>query len=132
MRRALLAALVVPLAGCAAQPAASGKFKGQAQQVAQVVADLSSAGRSGNAQKICTDILAKELVQQLRAAGGDCETEMQAAIQDATDYDLQVADVTVTGNRATARVRQGAHGKIATFTFVKENGGWRAMSLGGG
>jgi hypothetical protein len=131
MRRALLAALVLPLAGCAASSTNSGNFKGQAQQVAQVVADLSAAGRAGDASKICTDILAKELVQQLRAAGGDCETEMKSAIQDATDYNLQVANVQVSGNKATAKVRQGKKGQVVTFTFVKENGNWRASSLGG-
>ncbi len=131
MRRVLLVALLLPLAGCAAQSSSSGKFTGQAQQVAQVVADLSAAGRAGDAGKICTAILAKELVQQLRAAGGDCQSEMKAAIQDATDYNLQVADVHVNGNRATAKVRQGDKGQVVTFTFVKENGGWRASSLGG-
>jgi hypothetical protein len=130
MRRAALAALLLPLAGCAAQPSSGGSFKGQAQQVAQVVADLSAAGRAGDAAKICTSILARELVQQLRAAGGDCQTEMKSAIQDATDYNLQVANVHVTGNRATADVRQGKKGQVVTFTFVKENGGWRASSLG--
>ena len=130
MRRVLLVALLLPLAGCAAQTSGGGKFTGQAQQVAQVVSDLSAAGRAGNAGKICDDILAKELVQQLRSAGGDCQTEMKAAIQDATDYDLQVANVKVSGARATAQVRQGKHGKVVSFTFVKENGGWRASELG--
>jgi hypothetical protein len=94
------------------------------------VSDLSAAGRAGNAAKICDDILAKELVQQLRAAGGDCQSEMKSAIQDATDYDLQVSNVKVNGNRATARVRQGKDGRVVTFTFVKENGAWRANDLG--
>ena len=131
MRAALLAALLLPLAGCAAQTSGGGKFTGQAQQVAQVVSDLSAAGRAGNSAKICNDILAKELVQQLRAAGGDCQSEMKSAIQDATDYDLQVANVKVNGNRATAQVRQGKDGKVSTFTFVKEGGDWRATALGG-
>jgi hypothetical protein len=56
---------------------------------------------------------------------------MKSAIQDATDYNLQVADVQVNGNRATAKVRQGKKGRVVTFTFVKENGAWRASSLGG-
>jgi hypothetical protein len=130
MRRVLLAALLPVLCGCAAQTSTTGKLKGQPQQVAQVVSDLSAAGRAGNAAKICDDILAKELVQQLRAAGGDCQSEMKSAIQDATDYDLQVSNVKVNGNRATARVRQGKDGRVVTFTFVKENGAWRASDLG--
>jgi hypothetical protein len=131
MRRALLVALLLPLAGCAAQTSGGGNFKGPAQDVAKVVSDLSAAGRAGDAAKICSDILAKELVQQLRAAGGDCQSEMKSAIQDATDYNLQVANVQVNGNRATARVRQGKKGEVVTFSFVRENGNWRASSLGG-
>ena len=38
----------------------------------------------------------------------------------------------VNGDTATAQVRQGDTGTTATFTFVKENGGWRASALGSG
>jgi hypothetical protein len=133
MRRALLALAVIalPLAGCATAQTSKSKFKGEAGKVAAVVDDLAAAGRTGNAKKICTDILARQLVQELRSAGGDCQAEMKSAIQDASDYDLQVASVKVTGSTATAQVRQGDHGKTATFSFVKENGDWRASALGG-
>ena len=56
---------------------------------------------------------------------------MKAAIQDASDYDLKVDSVKVTGGSATARVRQGTKGKVATFSFIKEKGNWRASALGG-
>ena len=46
-------------------------------------------------------------MDELKAAGGNCVTEMDRAINDANDYDLQVADVKVTGTTATATVRQG-------------------------
>jgi hypothetical protein len=133
MRRALLALALaaLPLAGCGAVQTSKSKFKGEAQKVAQVVDDLAAAGRTGNAKKICTDILAHQLVQELKTAGGDCQTEMKAAIQDASDFDLRVNSVKVDGGNATAKVEQGTHGKTATFSFVKENGGWRASALGG-
>jgi hypothetical protein len=133
MRRALLAlALVVlPLAGCGAVQTSKSKFNGEASKVAAVVDDLASAGRTGDAKKICTDLLAKQLVQELKSAGGDCQTEMKAAIQDASDFNLHVDSVKVNGGNATAQVRQGDHGKTATFSFVKENGDWRASALGG-
>src|SRR3954466_3164481 len=123
MHRALLAAAVValPLAGCGAAPQTSkSKFQGEQQKVAQVVDDLAAAGRSGDADKICSDILAKELVAELKSAGGDCVTEMKSAIDDASDYDLRVDSVKVDGNNATARVRQGTKGAPTTYTFVKE------------
>jgi hypothetical protein len=133
MRRVLLAPalLAVSLTGCSGVQSSQSNFNGEAAKVAGVVDDLAAAGRAGNAKKICTDILAPRLVQQLRGAGGDCQSEMKAAIQDATDYDLRVDSVKVTGASATAQVRQGKHGKTATFSFVKQNGNWRASALGG-
>jgi hypothetical protein len=133
MRRAslVLALLVLPLAGCTAAQTSKSKFKGEAGKVAAVVEDLAQAGRTGNAKKICSDILARQLVAELKSAGGDCESEMKAAIQDASDYDLKVDSVKVTGGSATAKVRQGTQGKVATFSFIKEKGNWRASALGG-
>ena len=55
---------------------------------------------------------------------------MDRAIKDATDYDLQVVSVKVNGSNATAQVRQGDKGAVATFTFVKEGGAWKASALG--
>jgi hypothetical protein len=133
MRRALLALALIalPLAGCAGAPTSKSKFKGDAGKVAAVVDDLAAAGRTGNAKKICSDILARQLVAELKSVGGDCESEMKAAIQDASDYDLKVDSVKVTGGSATARVRQGTKGRVATFSFIKEKGNWRASALGG-
>jgi hypothetical protein len=129
---ALLATAALALGGCGAATtsSSSSKFKGEQGQVAKVVDNLASDGRSRNAAKICSDVLSSSLVAQLKAAGSDCEAEMKKVINDADDYDLQVQTVTVNGNQAQARVRQGKHGQIATFSFVKENGGWRATSLG--
>ena len=133
MRRSVLvtALLALVLSACGAAPAKQeNKFTGDRAAVAKLVDDLAAAGRKGDADKICAQILAKSLVDELKSAGGDCETEMHRAITDATDYDLQVDDVKVTGATATATVRQGTSKKVATFSFVKENGGWRASALG--
>jgi hypothetical protein len=134
MRRFLLPALAAALAlsGCGtAQTSSSAKFTGAQKDVADVVDKLATAGRRHDAATICSDILSKQLLAQLKTAGGDCETEMKAAIQDADDYDLQVRSVKVTGANATAQVRQGNDGPVATFTFVKEGADWRASALGG-
>jgi hypothetical protein len=133
MRRALvaLALAALPLAGCGAVQPSKSNFKGEAGKVAAVVDNLAAAGRTGNSGKICTDYLARRLVQQLKSSGGTCQTEMKAAVQDASDFDLRVNSVKVNGANATATVQQGTHGKTATFTFVKENGAWRASAFGG-
>ena len=131
-RVALIAAvLALALTGCgAASSTQNSKFKGAQQDVVKVVDSLAQAGSRGDADKICTEILAKQLVTELKSAGGDCVTEMDRAIKDASDYDLQVVDVKVNGTNATAQIAQGESSKRATFTFVKENNAWRASALG--
>jgi hypothetical protein len=128
---AMAAVLALSLSACgAANNSSNSKFKGEQQNVVKVVDALAQAGSRGDADRICKDILAKQLVTELKTAGGDCVTEMDRAIADASDYDLQVTSVKVNGTNATAQVRQGKHGEVATFTFVKEGGAWRASALG--
>jgi hypothetical protein len=132
MRRLLVIAAALALSACGTASSSNDvKFSGAEQDVADVISKLATAGQRHNASTICNDILSKQLVAQLKSAGGNCEDEMKDAISDATDYDLQVRSVKVTGDNATAQVRQGDKGKVATFTFVKENGDWRASSFGG-
>jgi hypothetical protein len=129
----LLATLALALGGCgaASTSSSSSKFKGEQAAVAKVVDQLSSAGRSKDAAKICSDILSPSLVAQIKADGADCQAEMKKTIEDADDYDLEVLSVSVNDHQAQAKVRQGKNGQVATFSFDKENGGWRATSLGG-
>ena len=133
MRRALAiaAALTLSLSACGtATSTQNDKFKGEQQNVVKVVDALAQAGTRGDAERICTEILAKQLVTELKTAGGDCVSEMDRAISDASDYDLQVTSVKVNGSNATAQVRQGKDGQVATFTFVKEGDAWKASALG--
>ena len=135
MRRAFLAAPVVALllSGCgAAADNQESKFtEGSDQaQIASLVDKLSTAGAARDADTICTEVLATTLVNELKAAGGNCVTEMDRAIKDASDYDLQVASVKITGATATAQVRHGKDGRLTTISFVMEGGAWRASALG--
>jgi hypothetical protein len=124
---------VLALAGCGAQsePSSAEKFKGDERAVAQKIEDLQEAGESRKPEDICSEILASSLVQQLEAAGVDCAAEMEKAIDDADDYDLDVQEVTISGSTATAEVRRGEDGPTETMEFAKENGQWRATSLSG-
>jgi hypothetical protein len=128
---ALLAALALAGCGAEAEPSSVEKFQGEERAVAQKVEDLQEAGEGRNPEDICSDILASSLVQQLEAAGVKCADEMEKAIDDADDYDLQVQDVTISGSTATAEVRRGDDGPTETMEFTKENGQWRATSLSG-
>jgi outer membrane PBP1 activator LpoA protein len=127
---AVLAALI--LAGCGAQAESDSSvdtFRGEDRNVAQKVEDLQEAGEGRNPEDICADILAASLVDELEVAGSDCQQEMQKAIDDADDFELEVLDVTVTGTTATAEVRRGDDGPTQTMQFTQERGEWRATEL---
>ncbi len=134
MKRLLAIVPVLFLAGCGAAQQSSSveKFSGDEQAVAQKVEDLQQAGSRRDPEKICTEILAKTLVEELEAAGTDCTNEMKKAIEDADDYKLDVRDVTVTGSTAKATVRRGEDGPTQTMEFTREGSDWRATSLSDG
>jgi hypothetical protein len=127
---ALLAA-ALGVAGCTSSTgSSSGSFSGAQAEVAQVVSDLAKDGQRKDAQKICTEILARELVDKLNQAGTSCGQEMDKAIADADDFDLSVQKVSIQGSSATAVVRRGKNGPTATFRFVREGKAWKATDFG--
>ena len=126
-------ALAALLAGCGSSTSSSSSgFSGEEKKVADVVEQLQSDGESRDAKGICEDVLASALVKQIQQAGSTCEVEIDKAIRDADDYDLEVQDVTVTGDTATAKVkgRVGDADQVREFKFVREKAGWRATDLG--
>jgi hypothetical protein len=123
----LLAAVL--LTGCTQSTAPA--FEGTEGAVAQVVDDLQTAGKRGDAEKICSQILSRSLVTKLDAPGTSCAKEIDQAIKDAEDFTLTVRDVTVTGDQATAKVQSGEDGPTATFRFSKEDNRWKASDLAG-
>jgi hypothetical protein len=135
MSRAQLAVPVVLAAlaaGCGASASSAGDFEGEERRVADVVEKLQSAGETGDAAEICDEVLASDLREEMQAAGANCEQELEKAIQDADDFELEVEDVTITGDSATAKVRGRDQGeeRVRDFEFVREGSGWRATSLG--
>jgi len=125
----LLAALA---SGCAGSASSAGEFKGEEKNVAEVVEKLQTAGETGDAETICDEVLSQELRDQIKEAGSTCADELDKAIHDADDFDLEVEDVTIDGDEATAKVRGRDRGeeRVREFEFVRERGEWRATSLG--
>jgi hypothetical protein len=127
---ATLATAALALAGCAATPPSSAKnFQGAERDVAQAVDDIQAAGRSGDPDKLCNDLFTAEFADRFKAGSATCVDEVEKAMRDVNDYDLEVTDVTVTGDTATAKVKQGKEGVTATFGFQRVGNGWRASSL---
>jgi hypothetical protein len=135
MSRAVLAVpfLLAALASaCNGSSSSAGDFEGEEKKVAEVVEKLQSAGETGDAGAICADVLARRLREQIQEAGSTCEQELEKAIKDADDFDLDVEDVTIQGNSATAKVKGQDQGeeRVRDFEFVREGDEWRATSLG--
>jgi hypothetical protein len=133
MKRLPVILLVLAFAGCGAetQPSSAEKFQGDERAVAQKVEDLQEAGERRKPEDICANILSRALVTQLEAANADCTEEMQKAIEDADDFDLDVTEVDIQGTTATVTVRRGEDGPTQTMEFAKEGNDWRATSLSG-
>jgi len=136
MPRTLLAVplvLAVLAYGCTGSPSSAGDFEGEEKRVAEVVEQLESAGETGDAAEICDDVLSRELREQIQEAGSSCEQELDKAISDADDFDLDVEDVTIQGDSATAKVkgRDGGEDRVRDFEFVREGRDWRATNLDG-
>jgi hypothetical protein len=121
----LLAALA---SGCTGGSSSADGFEGEEKQVAEVVEELQSAGEAGDAGAICEDVLARQLREQIQEAGASCEQEIELALKDADDFELDVEDVTIQGNTATAKVK--GEERVRDFEFVREGSEWRATSLG--
>jgi len=132
MRRSLpliaLLLAVLALTGCTAanQNESAGSFKGAERDVAQVVDDLKA---SRDPEEVCSRIFTDAFAKSLEADGHDCVDEVQATIRDTANTDMDVDDVAVTGDRATAKVSQGKDS--ATFELEKTRDGWQISSLGG-
>ena len=126
----VLAALV---AGCGASTSSSTDFEGEEKAVADQVEKIQSAGEARDAKQLCDDVLATELRDAIAAAGSTCEVELDKAIRDADDFALEVEDVTISGDTATATVRTGTGSDEQTrdFEFERDGTSWRATSLGG-
>jgi hypothetical protein len=125
----LLAALALAATGCTSTRTASSakSFKGAEADVAKVVDALQTAGERRDAAKVCAEIFARALVSQLDSSGTSCGQEIAKTIKDVDDFKLDVRDVTVTGDTATAQVRNVK--TLATLRFVREANRWKVSEL---
>ena len=127
-----LAVAALALAGCGAQQDAQGEdFEGPQAEVAQVVEDLQSAAQQGDAEELCGRILARELVTRLAAGGSQCIDELQKAVGDVNDFELDVTRITISGTTARAEVTHGEDERASAFELAREGDAWRVTSLAG-
>jgi hypothetical protein len=127
----LLSALVLGATGCTQQQSASNDFTGAKKAVAQVVLDLSSDASRGRQADVCGNLLSKRLEKSI-AGGSSCNSEVKKAFEDADQSTIEVDEVTITGDKATAMVSsEDRDEKVKrTFELVREDDSWRIDSFG--
>jgi hypothetical protein len=131
---ALLLGAALAAGGCAGAADDSAKdFRGDQRLVAEAVEDLQDAGTKGDGNKICEQLLTKELVAQIRRAGAEsCADAVEDALADADAFEISVEKVAIDGARATATVKSeaGDDERMDTLTLERAGRDWRISSLG--
>jgi hypothetical protein len=128
VRRPFLAlplALAV-LAGCGGGPT-------DEQQVRAAVDAFSKATAAKDYNKLCKQLLAPKLLEQIGQAGLPCEVALSKGLGDVKDPKVTIGQVTVSGDSATADVRTSAAGQEPSrdmLKLTKIGGRWRIASLG--
>lgn len=122
----LAAALAAIAVGCGADSGSDATFSGADAEVADVVADLEDAAQNEEPTRICRALVSEEL------AADDCAGKVEQAIDDTDQFSLDVEDVTVDGEEATARVVTGSGDaeRTVTMRFVRQGTSWRISSFG--
>jgi hypothetical protein len=127
MRRPLLALVLAGavLAGCGGPT--------DEQQVRQTVGAFGQATRAKDYARLCNDLLAPALLEQVRSIGLPCEAALRQGLGQVEDPQLVVGRITVAGSKATAEVRTSARGQPPsrdTIRLDKIGGAWKIASLG--
>lgn len=121
-----LVATAAALSGCGGGPSDEDQVRAVVQAFARATADKDY-------QRLCDDLLAPKLVDEVRAAGLPCEVALQQGLGDVKRPQLTLGRVTVKGNGATADVRTTAAGEQPsrdTLKLSRVAGKWRIASLG--
>jgi Putative lumazine-binding len=120
---ALLAASVALAAGCGADD--EGDVRATLDAFAEATAKKDY-------QRMCDELLAPELIEQIRRVNLPCEVALRTGLEDVEDPRLRVGTVKIDGDTASADVRSTASNQEPsrdTIRLVKVDGEWRIASL---
>jgi hypothetical protein len=127
-RLTILAAAVLTLAASAA---GCGRQSAE-DQVRAKLDDFAKATAAKDYHRLCTDVLAKQLVQKAQAAGLSCEVALETGLKGVQSPKVQVQKVTVKGDSATAVVHTTAGNQDAstdTLQLARQGSDWRVSSV---
>ena len=127
MRRPLAAAaLMLALGGCGSGPS-------DTEQVRSVVLDFGRATAAKDYQRLCDDLLAPKLLDQIKQVGLPCEVALRKGLGDVKDPKLTLGRIAVHGDSATADIRTSARGQQPArvmLKLTKVGDRWKIASLG--
>jgi hypothetical protein len=124
-----LAVLAVTGCGGSSPDGANAKrFSGERRDVARVVDALQSAARSGDAHKICSELLTGNLAAEIGArVGTSCEAQVKRQLVSDGET-LAVQRLLVRGTVAVATVRE-QNRNISQLVFRRQGGDWRLSGI---
>ena len=129
---ALTCLVALALAGCGDKRAPKKPVPPE-QQVRAVIASFQTATQKKDYRRLCTQVLAQELLDKIRRANLPCEQAVKVGLQNVVNPRIAVQSVEVTHNRAVARVRSSADNQPAldgTLALIREVKGWKVATLG--
>lgn len=104
------------------------------EKVRETLDTFAQATAQRDWRRICDEVLARRLLDRLRAAGVGCEIALSTGLQGVRDPRLEIGAVTIRGDVATARVRTLAANQnesTDTVELVRQGDEWRIAALGG-
>jgi hypothetical protein len=127
VRRPFVAVLAVSgaFAGCGQGPSDTDK-------VHDVVEAFGKASAAKDYQRLCDDLLAPKLVDDVESAGLPCEAALKQGLGSVSSPKLTIGQITVSGDSATADVLSSAQGEKPsrdTLQLVRVGESWRIASL---
>jgi hypothetical protein len=123
-------ALAGGLAACG-ETASTANFKGESHNVAQTVSNFENDATSLDQKKVCEDDLAAMLTTRLRSAGG-CQAVLKTQLREIDALTMSIESISVTGTKASARVKSTYSGKnrVTTLLLVREGSKWKVSGVG--
>src|ERR1700742_1926985 len=127
LRRPLLA-LAPALA-----PARRGGGPTDTDQVRSAVVAFGRATAAKDYARLCDELLAPKLVEEVKSAGLSCPAALEQGLGDVKDPKLTIGQITIDGATANVQVRTSAQGQAPsqdTLKLTKVGDRWRIASLG--
>ena len=104
----------------------------ESERVHETVEAFGRATAAKDYQRLCDQLLAPELVEEVESAGLPCELALRRGLGDVESPTLTIGRIEVRGDRATAQVRSAAAGQEPsedTLQLVRVGDSWRIASL---